>query len=277
MRPVSDFTIIDLSFELLLRVANMVVVLGLLATGLAADPNTQSSDEGLQIYGTSWGPTLAMDATGIYNDFARDIFTDAGIYPLYKIGPYNRSKQMFLRDKNTCLYPSSISLLEAGDEMADDDDFIESTSFLFVRSYLFAAEGQRQYDGKMGLEGKWVGHPVGSALPKLMSGSGASFLAINDEQDKAKMLISGRVDYMSGSLPDTAFVFKSLDKPVPASDRRHLLFSSGLGVVCHRSAATERLIEKLNAAFLHQYQAGSLQNYLKNAGLDPDNYLPKSE
>jgi ABC-type amino acid transport substrate-binding protein len=255
------------------------ILLALLPTKIAglSAASVQSPEDDIQIYGTSWGPTLAMDGTGIYNDFARSVFDKAGVYSSYKIGPYNRSKQTFLREESGCLYPSSISVLKAGDEMADDDDFIETTSFLLVKSYLFAARGQRQYDGEMSLKGKWVGYPVGSALPMLMQDSGASFLAINDEEDKAKLLITGRIDYMSGTLPDTAFVFKSLDQPLPTMDRRHLLFSSGVGVVCHRSEASEQLINRLNEAFLHQYQAGDLQKYLKNADLDPENYLPQGE
>ena len=111
----------------------------------------------------------------------------------------------------------------------------------------------------------------------VMKNSGATFLAANGELDKARLLVSGRVDYVVSSLPGTAFVFQSMGEPLPLFDPESELFSGGVGVVCHKTPENEALIKHLNDAYMHQLQAGTLSKLFENTGLDANDYLPKIE
>jgi hypothetical protein len=243
----------------------------------APSMHPHAEDDPVMIYGNSWGLTLALDGSGFYNDFLKTIMSGMEHPPTYQPAPYSRAKSTFLASKNGCLYPSTRSVLKDGEEIENIDDFIETTPFLRVRVFILAAKGRPVYTPGVDLKDQIIVHARGSRIATVMKDSGATFLAANGELDKARLLVSGRVDYIMASLPDTAFVFQSMGEPLPRFDPTSEFFGGGVGVVCHKTPENKVLIDQLNDAYMHQLKAGALSKLFENTGLDAGDYLPEIE
>ena len=91
-----------------------------------------------------------------------------------------------------------------------------------------------------------------------LEGHGARLIGVNDETDKAEMLMNGRVDIISGMVPDTALVFESLGGDIPVYNAALVLNEVPITFVCHKSEMTIDLVRALNIAL---ETVGSLPHY----------------
>jgi hypothetical protein len=237
-------------------------------------PQAERDVSEAMIYANSWGLTLALDGSGFYNDLIKTAFSDMDNPPKYLPIPYSRAKAMFLTNGKGCLYPSTREVLKRGKEIGDESDFIETVPFLTARVFILAGAGRPVYRPGLDLTGRIVVHARGSAIATVMEGSGATFLAASDELDKARLLTTGRVDYILATLPDAAFVFQKLNEPLPAFDPDSEFFKGGIGVVCHKTPKNSLMIERLNDAFMHQLRSGTLLKLFENVPLNASDYLP---
>jgi ABC-type amino acid transport substrate-binding protein len=245
-----------------------IVLLLLAATGIqAADrqfPDLETSKA--TVYGTVWGQTLAQDGTGFYND----IFNDLAALPEkavdYKLMPYRRARAQFLADKSACLYPSARAVLLSGGHDVGLD-LIETDAVFMAQEHLFAAAGVTPPKSLADLDGKTVAVPTGSVMLKLLAGTGAQLISVNDETAKAQMLITGRVDMMSGMLPNEHLIFQSLDTRMASYDRNFLLIDAGVGVVCHNTAANQAFIRQVNDRITELQASAAFQDRLAAAGV----------
>ncbi|NVJ97088.1 MAG: transporter substrate-binding domain-containing protein [Alphaproteobacteria bacterium] len=223
------------------------------------------SSEKTAILGTVWGHTLAQDGTGFYNELMAAMLAHDGADTEYKLQPYRRATTAFKNDQNTCLFPSARSVLSAAGGY--DEAYVESDPLFLAQEYLFARNGHTPPSSLEDLKGKTVAVPHGSILFKLLAGAGAELISVHNETDKAQMLLSGRVDLMSGMLPNEHIIASELGTSMPSYDRTFPLLDAGVSVVCHDNAAGRDLIKRLNVVIAHLQADKSFRETLASAGV----------
>jgi hypothetical protein len=227
--------------------------------------------ENITIFGTVWGLTLAQDGSGFYNELAADLLdgmdaADGGAIS-YQLMPYRRAKSRFIHGNGACIYPSAVGVLVSGGQVGDAASLIESTPLFRARTHLFARRGERAPGGLDDLKGKTVAVPSGSVMQVLLKDTGAEIISVFDETDKARMLLTSRVDYITAMLPDAVLVFDRLGEPLPAFDNDLTFLESNIGFVCHRTPATEAFIARLNKRIGTLANDRAYQNRLEDAGI----------
>jgi ABC-type amino acid transport substrate-binding protein len=226
------------------------------------------------IFGNGWGMTLALDGTGFYNDVIHQVLASGAVQKPYLPLPYKRAKTEFAKTGGSCLYPARIEHLRRGGEIGSATDYVETLPLVLVESHIFSRPGMPPLTSLDELAGRLVAYPNGSALPTAFGKYGATFVPTTDETTKARMLIAGRVDHMSGSLPDNFFVFKALGEDLPPYNPEMALIRIGVGVVCHKTAENEALVEMVNAALAKPESRAALEAIFRDAGLE-DRFLPR--
>ncbi len=224
------------------------------------------------VLATSWGETLALDGTGFYNEISADILGRVEDGAQYTIMPYKRAKSLFFKSGTNCLYPSSIEALQSGKAIteAQASNLIESKGLFSARTHIFVKDGEVPPSDFADLAGKRIAFPYGSITEKLLENSGAMLIGVSDENDKAEMLRSGRVNMITGMIPDTALVFNKPGKKMPAFDPSFILFEVELTFVCHNTVKNARFIEKLNKALSDLAKDADYIERLENAYIVTD-------
>ena len=312
----------------------------------ASEPTTPVSEEGVHIYSTAWGMTLAEDGSGFYNDLAALFLSGLDTPYNYDIRPYRRAKALFLRDNSSCLYPSNIELLQDGGEIASADSFIDTSGLLQVKVYIFSPQGTKppasiadvsqklvayamgsripfflkeanadfiavanESDKARGeiasadsfidtsgllqvkvyifspqgtkppasiadVSQKLVAYAMGSRIPFFLKEANADFIAVANESDKARMLLTGRVDMMTAAMPDAQFVFNALGQPLPAFDPSYELNDTQVRITCHNTPTTRAFIDAFNERATTVLESGELQAFFVKNILDPKLYTP---
>ncbi len=210
-------------------------------------PSTASGREKRVVFATVWGQTLAQDGTGFYNELADALLRDEKAGVSYQLMPYKRAKARFLDRAGACLYPSAIDVLDAGGHISDRDDFVETAPLFTTKTHLFSRAGDPPPRAMGELYGKTVAVPSGSVMQNVLRGSGATLISVHDEADKAQMLLTGRVDYMTAMLPDAVLVFAAMGQPLPEFDPAMPFLEAGVSLVCHRSEENVVFIHALNS------------------------------
>lgn len=220
------------------------------------------------IVGTAWGITLSADGTGFYNDVLYGVLAAMKDKKPYRPQPYRRAKAEFSYHADNCIYPASLKHLGRGGELHEDRDYIETKPLIFVESHIFSRPGIDALSSFEGMAGKRTAYPNGSALPTVLGDYGAIFVPTTDEITKARMLLIGRVDFMSGSLPDNIFVFRQLNQPLPAYNPDLALAKLQVGIVCHATPENRRFVAAFNQILGRMIQYGAYQGLFEDAGVD---------
>jgi len=200
------------------------------------------------VFATAWGETLSQDGGGFYNEIADDVLSLTAATESYQIRPYRRAKVSFFSNSDSCLYPSSLSALAQAGQIDDVGKFVESDGLFIARTHLFARAGDTPPKNLSDLFGKSVAYPNGSVARGVLAGHGARLISVNDEQDKAEMLNSGRVDIITGMIPDTAIVFGKMGGKMPVYEPSFALYEVPVTFVCHRTPGNEAFIISVNEA-----------------------------
>jgi len=224
------------------------IILGFIAALLIVASPACAKNHVPIVYATAWGKTLAQDGTGFYNEIAGDILAHTPGPELYQIMPYRRAKVSFFMSKGRCLFPSSLPALVKAGQIATPENYIESNTLFAARTHLFVRAGETPPKSFGDLFGKSIAYSNGSVVRSTLEGSGARLISVNDEQDKAEMLVSGRVDIISGMIPDTAIVFGEMGGDMPLYEPTFALNELGVTFVCHKTVKTELFVEGLNLA-----------------------------
>lgn len=240
---------------------------------LLAQEDPAPRAEKTTIYATSWGMTLAADGTGFYNDLARLILSPLMDDIRYDLIPYRRANRIFVQDNRACHFPSTLSYMQAVGVIENTDSFIQSGSFMRTMGLIFGPYETRPPASPDDIRGKIIAYPMGAEIPRLLPNLGVSFIPVADETGKAEMLLSGRVDFMVAYMPDAKFVFDQLAQRLPPFDPTFAIHDEEIAIVCHRTAETEALIDKVNSRILAAREDGSLTYFLGMSGIDPEFYL----
>ncbi len=226
------------------------------------------------IYGTGWGMTLALDGTGFYNDVLKAVLAEMETPKAYQPLPYKRAKVDFRGNAGSCLYPSDISHMARGKEIDVPENYIQAAPLIWVESHIFSRYGEPPLASLEALKGRKIAYPNGSALPTFLEEYGARFLPTTTETAKARMLVAGRVDHMSGSLPDNIFVFKSMGRPLPPYNPDLALARVGVTVVCHDTAENQIFVGAFNDALARILASGDMAAVFEASGVDL-RFMPK--
>jgi len=246
-----------------------IAFLLLAATSVQANDNpfdNLETPEPAVVFGTVWGQTLAQDGTGFYNDVFRDLVSAGDGAVDYKLMPYRRARSQFLVGQTACLYPSARSVLTTGGHDSGQK-LIETNALFTAAEHLFAPAGTAPPASLADLKGKTVAVPTGSIMTRLLKDAGARLISVHDETAKAQMLITGRVDMMSGMLPNEHLIFKSLDTRMASYDRDFSLIEAGVAIVCHDTSANRAFIAQLNERIDMLQADAAFQDLLASAGL----------
>lgn len=227
------------------------------------------------VYGTAWGPTLANDGSGFYSDLIRLALDGLETKTSYVPRPYRRAKLLFYRDKDSCLFPSNIPLLLNGGEIESADGFVDSAPFLSVKVFVFSAPGAGPVRGIEDINGKSMAYAMGSRVPHFLSGAkNTKFIAVSDEVDKARMLLTGRVDLMTAAVPDAVFVFRNLGQEMPPFDSDYLLNDTQISITCFATPQNLDFIRRFNTRIAQLMSGGQLRQFFLQHKLDPAIYMP---
>ncbi|WP_262689828.1 substrate-binding periplasmic protein [Kordiimonas aestuarii] len=235
----------------------------------AENPAAQAREAtaGTTIFGTVWGYTLAQDGSGFYNDVVHDLMDDFPLKASYQLMPYRRAKSRFLAHDSACLYPSAVAILTAGQHVESTPDLIETRPLFTTRTHIFARRGEKPPRVLADLKGKTVAVPSGSVMHAVLAGTGAELIAVHDETDKARMLLTARVDYITAMLPDAVLVFDALQEPLPTFDERLRFLETGIGIVCHRTPETQTFIKAMDQRITEMNANPAYQTRLERAGI----------
>ncbi len=225
------------------------------------------------VFGTGWGMTLALDGSGFYNDLVTYVLTQIPDSKPYLALPYKRAKVEFDARDRSCLYPGNIDHLKRGNDILDVAGYIETMPMVLVESHIFSQPGQAPLERLEQLAGKMVAFPNGSALPNVLAQYGATFVPTTDETTKARMLLAGRVDHMSGSLPDNIFVFDVMGESLPPYNPTLALIKVGVGIVCHRTAENIAFVGAVNGVLANRHHRQALEALFEAQGVTP-RFLP---
>lgn len=220
------------------------------------------------ILGTVWGQTLAQDGSGFYNDLMAEILSGSvasGDATAYRLMPYRRATASFRANRQTCLFPSAKAVLEAAG--GAKGAYIETDPIFSAQEHLFARSGEQPPRSLDDLAGKTIAVPNGSIMLNLLKNAGARLITVHDETDKAQMLITGRVDMMSGMLPNEHLVAKALDAKMPSYDRDFPLVDAGVAIVCHDTPAGHALIKRLNSSIAALQATDAFRQKMAAAGV----------
>ncbi|MCJ9428653.1 substrate-binding periplasmic protein [Kordiimonas marina] len=229
------------------------------------------------IYATDWGLTLKANGTGFYNDLARLLLSAPDIGPVeYEILPYRRANRSFIEDKTACKYPSNLTFTIKGGTMASANGYVTGKPFVLTRLHLFSRPGDPPITDQAAINGKTIAYAMGARTPARLRGHDVQFIAVANEVDKARMLLSGRVDMITATLPDAEFVFRKLGVKMAPYAPTLVLDTSPMGVDCHNTPQNIRFLTHLNARVDHLLKNGALRAFFKKHGLDPDLYLPRN-
>lgn len=246
-----------------------------LCVGLAATPAVFAEPSEFmpsKIYATAWGLTLAADGTGFYNDLGRYVID--GLPIGYDIEPYRRAMRRFFDDTSSCVFPKSVAGLIRTREVNNAAGFIQSLEIQKTFVAVFSAMGQSTIGGPADLAGKRVAYAMGSKVPEFLGAEGAFFIAVADEVDKARMLITGRVDVMVGNLPDAGIVYQHLGSDLPPYDPAYAPFATASSrIVCHDTPGNRAFMDMLNQRLRTLRTSGALADFYRRYGLDPALYL----
>jgi ABC-type amino acid transport substrate-binding protein len=227
----------------------LLVLSGLAAALVSFAPPAVAEHQMPTVFATSWGETLALDGTGFYNEIAHDILTYTKGPEAYHVMPYRRAKAKFFAAPDSCIYPSSLSALVKAGQITDPENYSESNGLFIARTHLFVRAGQIPPKSFADIAGKIIAYPNGSTVQELLEGKGAEvLLGVTNEEDKAQMLRTGRVDMISGMIPDTAIVFARMGGPAPVYDATFALAEVPITIVCHKSKFNRHFLKTVNDA-----------------------------
>ncbi len=227
-----------------------------------------------KVYATAWGLTLSTDGGGFYNDLGRYVLQGLNID--YDIEPYRRAMRSFYEEQSSCVYPKSILGLIRTKDIDNSAGFIQSVPIQRTFVAVFAPPGKPAVRGPEELAGKRVAYAMGAKVPEYLGAEGAFFIAVANELDKARMLLTGRVDVMVGNLPDAGLVYSHLGSALPPYDPSYRPFPAASSrIVCHDTPGNRAFMDQLNRRILSLHQSGDLKRFYEGFGLNAGLYLDR--
>ncbi|WND01451.1 hypothetical protein QGN29_07750 [Temperatibacter marinus] len=208
----------------------------------------QQTEDRITVYGTAWGLTLSEDGTGLYNAIFNIVTRELDSTLDYSILPHKRAIATFSKDKESCIYPFSPNLVKSHYNQAPSN-YLHGPTLNKVAAYFFSQYGEEPVNKFSDFSGKRIAVPIGSNMPKVWADRNITFISASDETSKARMLISKRVDYVSGTIPDIAIVFKQLGMQLPPYDASTPNVAASLTIVCKNTPNNQKFLDELNSHF----------------------------
>lgn len=246
------------------------LMLACLAPALSAQDGDRSRS--ISLYASAWGITLETDGTGFYNDLAR-LLLDADLGDVdYMVVPYRRATTRFLASDDSCRYPDSIQVLMADGHVTSPAGLVETRPVVNAQVHIFSAPGTEPPGNLEDMAGKSIAYQLGSTTADKLKGVDLKETAVADEMSKARMLLTGRVDLITASLPDLRFVLRRLGHAMLPYSKEFVVEDLPLGFVCKATPATIAFIDRLEARIDTLQSDGTLARFYSQQGLDRRGY-----
>jgi len=174
--------------------------------------------------------------------------------------PLNRARALFLSDTASCLFPTNVMGLDAGDQSTT---LIASQPVDIVSLRVYTTGNGASFTSLEDFDPHRVGYIEGSGsihgLP-----NAEKFYPIPSEEQLIEMLSLGRLDAFLGHHPDTALALEELGKPDVLRVSPITLHNMSLPIsfVCHDNEPGRAFIAAVNTRITDLQKSGQIRSIL---------------
>lgn len=261
--------------------AAILMVLGCVTAEVHSDEAllcglNSASDSKPCVIGAGWGSSLELDNTGFYNDYMRELQARSAVAFTYVPVPFKRARRAFMQSQVSCIYPSKIDLFKALVDQNGVPVTVGTQAVMVKTIHIFSREGLAPISKLADVQGHMVATSLGTIFSTYLDDLDVELMAVADDMQKALLLDNQRVDYILGSMPDTAFVFNEINRPLPSKGPAGGLETYHVGIHCYRSDESEKLVAEFNTHITAMRESGWMASLLRKHGIaDPSSLIPQ--
>lgn len=250
----------------LLRIAYYTATIGLaFAFSLGTSAGViggQDPGETIEIIAAHLEGRLDAYPSSGYNRLLAKVLPTQSHYLKYQRYPLSRAIRKFDETKRVCLFPTSLSAIEAITSIKATE-LIEGNAIDIVSSHFFSESDQQIFSTIKSLEGTDIAVQQGIAETAIFNlEADFNMVKTPDDLSALKILLAGRVDAMYGWLPDTLLIAERHNLPLPIFDADFVSFQTTTHFVCKNFGGAQNLIKVLNMRLDALKQTGELQKIL---------------
>jgi ABC-type amino acid transport substrate-binding protein len=174
--------------------------------------------------------------------------------------PLNRARALFLGDTGSCLFPTNIMGLDAGDQTAT---LIASHPVDIVSLRVYTTTNGASFTSLSDFDPYRVGYIEGSGSIHGLADA-EKFYPIPSEEQLIEMLSLGRLDAFLGHHPDTALALEELGKPDALRVSPITLHNIRLPIsfVCHDNEQGRAFVAAINIRISDLQKSGQIRSIL---------------
>ncbi|GAA0771694.1 hypothetical protein E1180_04475 [Roseibium denhamense] len=243
--------------KLRLGYAGLVVVLALLLT-----PGNAGADQsGLSKLYLNYLPHRLTETSGKQYDLLLDVLLSGNLSQIPRgAAPLNRARALFLGDAGSCLFPTNIMGLDAGDLGVS---LIASQTVDIVSLRIYSTGNSKSFTSLLDFDPARVGYIEGSGTIHGLPDAD-EYVPIPSEEQLIDMLGLGRLDAFLGHHPDTALALDELGKPDVLRVSPITLKNIRLPIsfVCHDTEPGRAFIREIDEKISQLQKNGRLRDIL---------------
>lgn len=221
------------------------------------------ADDRAQLYSFLLKDRLDAKGTLHYNKVLTYILQDVNADLGVRIVPIARAVKSFFEEKKACIFPTSFNLLRF-DQSPNTQKipFIQSLPLDTISVGLYSRKENKALTSKNDVQGKVIGHLMGTVGRQMLHGVDAIVRSVPDEEMLVRLLERGRVDAYVGHHPDTALAMERLGIKTINYKPDVVLHKTSVHIVCRDFEGVESIVSKMNARILELHKSGRLQKML---------------
>ena len=196
-----------------------------------------------------------------YDLFLKEVFAGSGLRIISHTVPIGRSRKLFLKDAQSCLFPSNIRALEPEDAKFD---VITSTPIDVVSLRLYTIKKTQAGANLRDFSPNRVGYILGSGAIHILGDNADRYVPISSEEGLIKMLELGRLDAFLGHHPDTALALEDMNKPSALHVSPVMIANMRFPItfICHNNETGKALLDYVNPKIEEMRVSGRLREIL---------------
>ncbi len=247
------------------RLVRYVIIAGLVCFFVPSFAAAEKTVNKHKIYVYLLTNRLNTKGTLSYNkllDYAMQDVRDAvEIIP----APLRRSALSFVDDKSSCVFPSAIpALRRVHKEKLEGLPLTASAPIDYVSIRLYTKATDPVISTREQLDGKVVGHLLGSVGTTLLDAKGVTIQHAPDETRLLKMLYANRLDVLMGHHPDTPMAIDRLGLGKVHYDPKMTVYRTPTYIVCHKFDGVEKVMRKISVRLREMRGSGLAKEMLGN-------------
>ncbi|WP_196160342.1 hypothetical protein [Reinekea sp. G2M2-21] len=205
---------------------------------------------------------LRIDNSAHYNHLWQRL-ESMGLSRSLSVVPLKRAFRDFSKEKDSCIFPTSITALTTSFPEYSTDELIASTPVDYVSLKVFTRPDEEVVSDLRQLNGKRVAIWNGLDPDIFLNGLDVEVESTVDEGVRLKMLYSGRVDAILGFVPDTLIASDFLGIERPNAEGAFTYFAgNGISMVCFDSESNRAFVAQFNQLINLLREKGELRRVL---------------